>query len=165
MHVQWRSSWAKWPRWKGLGRLFILSSYLSAGSAASPDPCLYCFFLQINHFSLPVHCSCSSHPPHPFFPGPWRRQIGLKSFRATGLSLIQQHALNPTLLKPLSKLFFLFEFYFLFLNTFKLTDKLKIVQPASTNPFPDPLVLKKYYAIIVTLFFPIYTMFTSTISE
>lgn len=47
------------------GSVLILSSYLSAASSASADPCLYCFFLQINHFSLPVYS-----PPTPS-PLPW----------------------------------------------------------------------------------------------
>lgn len=37
------------------GSFFILSSCLPTGSSTNADSCLYCFFLQINHFSLPVH--------------------------------------------------------------------------------------------------------------
>lgn len=42
------------------GSFLILSLFLSAASSARADPCPYFFFLQINHFSLPLH-----FPPTP----------------------------------------------------------------------------------------------------
>lgn len=50
---------------KAVSLSYLISSYLSAASSASADPCLYSIFLQINPFSLPVH-SPSTSPSFPW---------------------------------------------------------------------------------------------------